>query len=82
MLNINITLLIQIVNFLVLLYIMNKILYRPIRGIIRKRQETIDEFTRKIEELDRGVQEALEKFQAELREARKAGRQKLQAMKE
>ena len=82
MLNINITLFIQIANVLILLYILNKILYRPIRTIIKKRKETIDDFTERIEELDREVQAALEKFQAELREARRAGRQKVQVLKE
>ncbi|HDM78737.1 MAG TPA: hypothetical protein ENG51_20095 [Deltaproteobacteria bacterium] len=82
MLNINITLFIQIANVLILLYILNKILYRPIRTIIKKRKETIDDFTKRIEGLDGEVQAALEKFQAELREARRAGRQKVQVLKE
>jgi len=39
MLEINITLIIQIVNFLVLLFLLNIILYKPIRKILGQRQE-------------------------------------------
>jgi len=82
MLNINITLFIQIANFLILLFILNLILYRPIRNIIKNRQQAVDDFSDKIEELNGGVQQALDKFQKEIQEARKKGRQRVQSMKE
>ncbi|MFH1491154.1 MAG: ATP synthase F0 subunit B [Pseudomonadota bacterium] len=41
-LNIDYTVIIQIVNFLVLLFILNILLYRPVRKILGKRKEEID----------------------------------------
>lgn len=82
MLDINITLFIQIANFLILLYILNLVLYRPIRNILKKRKQTVDDFSDRIEELNGGVQKALEKFQREIQEARKKGRQRVESMKE
>ena len=42
MLEINSTVIIQIINFLVLLFLMNLILYRPIRGIITRRDDEME----------------------------------------
>lgn len=53
---INYTVIIQIVNFILLLFLLNVIVYRPIKGVLSKRQEEIDsaailteEWTKKIE---------------------------------
>ncbi|MCJ7809541.1 MAG: ATP synthase F0 subunit B [Desulfobulbaceae bacterium] len=66
MLNIDGSLFIQIVNFLVLLFIMNIILYKPIRGIIAKRDEemnsrrnSIEEYRNKAEKDQKGIEEGL-----------------------
>ena len=66
MLNIDGTLFVQIVNFLVLLFIMNIILYRPIRGIIAKRDEemksrrnSVEEYRSKAEKDQKGIEEGL-----------------------
>ncbi len=49
MLNVDLTLLIQIANFLVLLFLLNLFLYRPIRGILARRQEEQDSLKGTIE---------------------------------
>jgi F-type H+-transporting ATPase subunit b len=66
MLNIDGTLFIQIANFLVLLFVMNIILYKPIRGIIAKRNKEIDsrkgsveEYRNKAERDQQGIEEGL-----------------------
>ena len=66
MLNIDGSLFVQIVNFLVLLFIMNIILYKPIRGIIAKRDEemnsrrnSIEEYRNKAEKDQKGIEEGL-----------------------
>jgi len=66
MLNIDGTLFVQIVNFLVLLFLMNIILYRPIRGIIAKRDEemesrkkSVEDFRNKAEKDQKGIEEGL-----------------------
>ncbi|MBW1721430.1 MAG: hypothetical protein JRH13_00200 [Deltaproteobacteria bacterium] len=49
------TLFIQIANFLVLLFLLNIFLYRPIRGMLRKREEEMGSFQGSIDQF-------LEKF--------------------
>ncbi len=65
MLNINATLFIQIANFLVLLILLNFILYRPIRRILRQRDEEIDalqgsirDYKRRVEGSEKGIEES------------------------
>ncbi len=66
MLNIDGTLFVQIVNFLVLLFLMNIILYKPIRGIIAKRDEemnsrrnSVAEYRDKAEKDQKGIEQGL-----------------------
>ena len=42
MISVDVSLFIQIANFLFLIWVLNIILYRPIRGIIRQRKEKFD----------------------------------------
>ena len=58
------TILIQIINFLVLLFLLNIIIYRPIRSVLKKRNEemdstssTTDEWKRKIERYASEIEE-------------------------
>ena len=62
MLSVDTTLLIQIANFLVLLFLLNIFLFKPIRGILAKRneevnalQESIDSFQSRAAESEKGV---------------------------
>ena len=66
MLNIDGTLLLQIVNFLVLLFLLNLILFRPIRKILSQREEemtsrqkTIDDFQDQAEKNEKGIEEGV-----------------------
>jgi F-type H+-transporting ATPase subunit b len=43
MINLDITFFIQLVNFLIVLTVLNLILYRPIRGILKKRAQEMSE---------------------------------------
>ncbi|GAB1408904.1 ATP synthase F0 subunit B [Desulfovibrionales bacterium] len=43
MIDLDLTFFVQLVNFLVILSVLNLVLYRPIRGIIKKRTEIMDE---------------------------------------
>jgi F-type H+-transporting ATPase subunit b len=52
MLKIDFTLLVQIANFLFLLIILNLILYRPIRDVLRKRQAEMESLEDGIENLE------------------------------
>ena len=49
MIDLDYTFFIQLVNFLIILTVLNLILFRPIRGIIKKRAQVVDEKLRAIE---------------------------------
>jgi len=66
MLNIDGTMFLQIANFLVLLFILNLILFRPIRKILAQRedemnsrQKTIDDFQDQTEKNEKGIEEGI-----------------------
>ncbi|MBN1907032.1 MAG: ATP synthase F0 subunit B [Deltaproteobacteria bacterium] len=63
---INYTVIIQIVNFILLLFLLNVIVYRPIKGVLSNRQEEIDsaailteEWTKKIESYSLEIEEKI-----------------------
>ena len=65
MLEINSSLFIQIANFLLLLFLLNMLLYRPIRQILNQRtaqvnslQAMIDDFEGKASEYENGIEES------------------------
>ena len=76
------TLLIQMINFLFLLFLLNLILFRPIRNIIKERNQIIDNFNSDITSLSDQAQEAVDRFEQKVMEARKAGMAKVQSMKD
>ncbi len=82
MINIDVTLLIQMVNFLVFLFIMNIVLYRPVRRMIAKRDELVLTQKNEIEQANREAQQALQEFEQSLKNARIVGRQKVEEYKE
>jgi len=66
MLNIDGTMFLQIANFLVLLFILNLILFRPIRRVLAQREEemnsrqkTIDDFQDQSEKNEKGIEEGI-----------------------
>jgi len=81
MISINETLLVQMVNVLVLVFLMNMILYRPIRRIVTQRKQFIQEQESAIKQADSEAMTIVEEFNARIREARQAGRQKIQEIK-
>jgi F-type H+-transporting ATPase subunit b len=81
MISINVTFFIQIVNVLVLLFLMNLFLYRPIRRIVAQRNQFVAEQRQGIEQAENESLAALEKFALSIQEARKQGREKIQEFK-
>ena len=66
MLEINATLFLQIITFLLLVFLLNITIYRPIRRVLAQReeetgslQEMIDEFQHRSEENEKGIEEGL-----------------------
>ncbi|MFW6123150.1 MAG: ATP synthase F0 subunit B [Thermodesulfobacteriota bacterium] len=67
------TLLVQIINFLVLVFLLNMVLFRPIRRAIRARQARMEEFAEDIAGLADNQQGILGEVDAQLVEARREG---------
>ncbi|MCF8051189.1 MAG: ATPase [Desulfobacterales bacterium] len=73
MINIDGSLFIQIANFLVLIWILNIVVYRPIRKILIERNERIGGLEKGIENRLKDAQEKDEEFSRGIREARAQG---------
>ena len=73
MIQINITLIIQIINFLVFMLLLNALLYKPVVAKIRERETRIRKDREKAAELDQQVQEQEKRHQEELAVARQQG---------
>jgi F-type H+-transporting ATPase subunit b len=67
------SLIIQIANFLLIIWIMNLILYRPIRNILRQRREKVEGLEFSIETYNENAQEKDDAFAAGIKEARIKG---------
>jgi len=65
----------QLVNFLVILTVLNLILFRPIRGIIKKRAEVMGEKLGSIEAFTSDAESKLENYKASLSGARVSAQQ-------
>lgn len=81
MIDINITLLIQMLNFLVFLFLMNLILYRPIRRVVAQRRQFMADRQEEIDRADSEALAAVQEFNARIQEARAEGRRKIQELK-
>jgi F-type H+-transporting ATPase subunit b len=82
MINPDITLLIQMINFFILLIVLNLILFRPIRNIIKERNQIVENFNSDIASLTGEAQASMEEFEAKVLEARKEGVGRIQSMKD
>ncbi|UCG21126.1 MAG: ATP synthase F0 subunit B [Deltaproteobacteria bacterium] len=81
MINPDITLFIQMVNFLILLFVLNLILFRPIRNIIKQRNQIIQNFNSDITSLTDEAQDSMERFEQKVLEAKKEGMARVNNMK-
>jgi len=67
------TLFVQMANFLLIVWVLNIILFRPIRNILIQRKEKIVNLEQNIETSDKGAKEKNEAFDSGIREARTKG---------
>ena len=67
------SLIIQIANFLLIIWILNLILYRPIRNILRQRKEKIEGLELRIETYNEDAQKKDDAFASGIQEARAKG---------
>ncbi len=65
--------LLQMANFIFLIWVLNLILYKPIRNVLKKRQEKVTGLEESIESFQKDVGDKQEAFNAGLRSARVKG---------
>lgn len=70
MISLDISFLIQIINFLVLLLLLNVFLYKPVRKALADRDAGINSARARAAEVDMDVQEKMALYEARLREAK------------
>lgn len=71
MINVNATLVVQIINFLILLFILNRILLRPIMEIVEKRSMKIQDEKQRLINLEEETKALMEKCVSIEKETRK-----------
>jgi F-type H+-transporting ATPase subunit b len=69
--NLSFTLVVQMISFLILLYILNKVLYKPLLGFLDKRAEDIKRSMDEAKNSEEGAQEVLVQARKELEESRR-----------
>ncbi|MDR2574779.1 MAG: ATP synthase F0 subunit B [Desulfovibrio sp.] len=72
MLDLNITLFIQLANFFVAVFVLNLILIRPVRDIIKKRKGIIDDLTGEADGFEAEASRRLSSYEEEMVRARQA----------
>lgn len=75
------SLIFQIVNFLLMILVLNYFLYRPIRGILKGRQEKIKGFEGEISGMAAQAQGRQSEIETRLTEARREGFQEKESLK-
>ncbi len=70
MIDIDITMLIQIANMLILIVIMNAVLYRPVRTILEERGKKIAAMGKDVDTFNKNATLRLEEFEKKLQDAR------------
>lgn len=70
MISVDWTLLLQFVNFMILLLILNRLLYRPLQDVIRKRRETIAGDQARAESLQADIDAKMQQYQEQLNAAK------------
>jgi len=80
MVEINGTIFIQIVNFLVLIFVLNIVLYKPIRSILRQRKERMQGLETSAQSTGRQAEERNQAYTDGLKEARLKGQTEKEAL--
>lgn len=80
MIKIDGSLLIQIINFLLLVWILNTLLYKPIREIILKRKQKVDGLSNGIKESEADAAKQDTAYHAGIRDARAKGLKEKEAI--
>jgi len=70
MIEINLTIVIQVLQFLILIFILNRLLFKPISQVMTERKEKISAWEERTQKLQESAREKLETYENQLREER------------
>lgn len=70
LINLNVTLVLQLVNFLILMYLLNRILFRPMMRVLEERRERTDGRRQEAEQMDAEAEGVLAAYQKRIQDAR------------
>jgi F-type H+-transporting ATPase subunit b len=70
MIEINLTIVIQVLQFLILMFILNRLLFKPISQVMAERKAKINAWEEKTQNLQDSARVKLEKYENQLREER------------
>ena len=70
MVSLDYTILVQMVNFIILIFILNALLYKPILGIIDKRKQKMDESDSEIKRMNQTVEQKMAEYEEKVRLAK------------
>ena len=70
MISLDWTLILQFINFFVLLFFLNKLLYRPLVAIMNERREKIESGNSRAREIEAEVDEKMQRYQEQLSSAK------------
>ena len=82
MVSIDQSLFIQIINFLILIWVLNMILYKPIRNILTQRKEKVSGLEQNITALGQEAEQQDKAYEVGIRNARSKGKKEKEAMME
>ena len=82
MISVDFTLFVQMANFILLVFILNTVLYKPIRKILIERKKKIQGYEEDIESVLKDASESEQAFQEKISEARHEGVEKKEALKQ
>jgi F-type H+-transporting ATPase subunit b len=68
--NLDKTLILQMINFLIILWILNRFVFKPILGILEKRRERIQQSGQTVQALESRAAQQWESYQRQLQEAK------------
>ncbi len=81
MIEINATIVLQVINFLILVFILDRLLVRPVMKTISSRRAYVEEKYSRVEELEKNREADLVKFQTEITKARQEAMRKRDEIK-
>lgn len=83
MINLDLAFFIQIINFGILVLVLNLFLYKPLRAVLAKRREEIESSRERTGAVDQQVQERVAQYEARLRDAKaEVGAKRAELVKE